>query len=116
MTSSTERRGPAESTAVARCMAYAESVLSGRQKACRKVKMACRRFMDDLEKSRTDPDYPWIFDERKAARPGDFMEHFLTPTKGDYDRMVLMDWQEFIECNIYGWVDRETGYRRFRRR
>ena len=75
--------------------------------------MACRRFLDDLEKSKTDPEYPWAFDEHKAARPVDFIERFLVPTKGDYDKMVLMDWQCFIECNLFGWVDKETGLRRF---
>ena len=106
--------GAFESTAVARCFSYAQDVLSGEIEACEKVKRACRRFLDDLERSRTDPDYPWVFDEHKAGRPVDFMERFLVPTKGDYDRMELMGWQCFIECNLYGWVDRETGYRRFR--
>ena len=76
--------------------------------------MACRRFLDDLERSRTDETYPWIFDEHKAARPVEFMERFLRPTKGAYDKMELMDWQCFIECNLFGWVSRETGLRRFR--
>ena len=109
-----QKDGPEESTAVARCYRYAEDVLAGRILACEKAKMACRRFLEDLEKSRTDPDYPWAFDEHKAGRPVDFMERFLVPTKGDYDRMELMGWQCFIECNLYGWVDRKTGYRRFR--
>ena len=103
----------AESTAVERCFRYVEDVLDGSILACEKVKMACRRFLDDLEKSESDPDYPWVFDETKARRPVDFMERFLVPTKGDYDKMELMGWQCFIECNIYGWVHRETGLRRF---
>ncbi|MEE1440946.1 MAG: terminase TerL endonuclease subunit [Christensenellales bacterium] len=44
----------------------------------------------------------------------DFIERFLTPTKGDYDKMTLMPWQCFVECNLYGWVSKETGLRRFR--
>ena len=103
-----------ESTAVARCMQYAEDVLDGRIRAGEKVKLACRRFREDLERSRTDPDYPWEFNGHKAGRPVDFIERFLVPTKGDYDRMVLMGWQCFIEANLYGWVDRKTGLRRFR--
>ena len=101
-------------TGVARCYRYAEDVLSGRIRMGEKVHRACERFLEDLEKSRTDPDYPWVFDEHKAGRPVDFMEKFLVPTKGDWDRMELMGWQCFIECNLYGWVDRETGLRRFR--
>ncbi len=102
------------STGVERCYQYANDVLAGRIRMGEKVQMACRRFQEDLKRSRTDPDYPWVFDEHKAGRPVDFMERFLVPTKGDYDRMELMGWQCFIECNIFGWVHRETGLRRFR--
>ena len=97
-----------------RCYEYVDDVLSGRIRACEKVRMACQRFRNDLERSATDPGWPWVFDEHKAARPTDFMERFLVPTKGDYDRMELMGWQCFVEANIYGWVDRVTGLRRFR--
>ncbi len=103
-----------QSTAVARCMDYARQAVNGEIVVCEKNRMACRRFLDDLERSRKDLAYPWTFDAHKASRPVDFMEKFLTPTKGDYDRMELMPWQCFIECNLYGWVSRETGLRRFR--
>ena len=109
-----QNEGPEESTAVARCFQYANDVLEGRIRACEKVRRACERFLEDLEKSRTDPAYPWKFDEHKAGRPTDFIERFLVPTKGDYDRMELMGWQCFIEANLYGWVDKRSGYRRFR--
>ena len=99
---------------IERCERYARDGAEGRIVVCEKTRMACRRFLDDLERSRTDPEYPWIFDEHKAARPVEFMERFLRPTKGAYDRMELMDWQCFIECNLFGWVSRETGLRRFR--
>ena len=82
----------ARSTGVARCFQYAEDVLSGRIRMGEKVQMACQRFLDDLDRSENDPDYPWIFDEHKAGRPVEFMERFLVPTKGDYDRMELMGW------------------------
>ena len=102
------------STAVARCMRYAEDAVNGRITVGEKTRMGCRRFLDDLKRSEEDPDYPWIFDRHKAARPVEFIERFLVPTKGDYDRMTLMDWQCFIECNLFGWVSRADGYRRYR--
>lgn len=98
---------------VVRCYEYAHDVDAGRIVASKKVKLACRRFLRDLEREK-DPAYPWRFDEQKAARPVDFIERFLTPTKGDYDKMTLMPWQCFVECNLYGWVSKETGLRRFR--
>ena len=94
-------------------MRYARGAVDGTLTVCRKTRMACQRFLDDLERSK-DPAYPWVFDEHKAARPVTFIEHFLRPTKGDYDKMELMDWQCFIECNLYGWVGKADGYRRFR--
>ena len=100
--------------AVVRCYEYAREAANGEIVVCEKTRMACRRFLADLERSRTDPSYPWAFDEHKAARPVDFIERFLTPTKGNYDRMELMPWQCFVECNLYGWVEKGTGLRRFR--
>ena len=92
---------------------YANDVLDGRIVACKKVKQACERFFRDLKRAE-DPQCPWTFDPVKAERPVAMMERFLVPPKGDYDRMELMPWQRFVEGNIYGWVDKATGLRRFR--
>lgn len=95
------------------CYKFAEDVLSGKIISGKRRKQACQRFIADLEKSQ-DPNYSWEFDIQKAYRPIDFMERFLLPTKGDYDKMTLQPWQHFIEANLYGWVDKRTGLRRFR--
>lgn len=92
---------------------FAEDVLSGKIISGKKRKQACQRFLDELVKSE-QKDYPWKFDIKKAYRPIDFMERFLVPTKGDYDKLILQPWQHFVEANLYGWVDKKTGYRRFR--
>ena len=101
------------SSAIQRCYGYAHDVDEGRILACNKVKLACRRFLADLDRQ-NDPAYPWRFDETKAERPCAFIEKFLAPTKGDYDRMTLLPWQCFVEGNLYGWVDKKTGLRRYR--
>lgn len=98
---------------VTRAIGYAEDVRDGNIIACEKVKSACRRFLTELSKAE-DPDYPWRFDPEKAARPVEFIEKFLRPTKGDYSHMNLLPWQCFVECNLYGWLDKKTGLRRFR--
>ncbi|MEG2469291.1 MAG: terminase TerL endonuclease subunit, partial [Comamonas sp.] len=95
------------------CYTYARDVDAGRTVACKKVKLACRRFLRDLDRQ-IDPTYPWRFDETKAERPSAFMEQFLVPTKGAYDRMTLLPWQCFVLGNLYGWVDKESGLRRYR--
>lgn len=93
---------------------FCEDVLDGKIMSGKKRRQSCMRFVNELERSATDPQYPWEFDIEKAYRPIDFIERFLTPTKGAYTRMELLPWQHFVEANLYGWVSRKTGYRRFR--
>ncbi len=95
------------------CYKFAEDVLSGKIISGVKRKQACERFMRELKQA-GKPGYRWTFDLQKAYRPIDFMEKFCRPTKGDYDRMELLPWQHFVEANLFGWVDKETGLRRFR--
>ena len=85
------------SRALDRLYSYPEEVLSGEIVTCDKVQKACRRFQRELDRSKHDDGYPWRFDERLAVRPIEFMERFLIPTKGNYDRMTLMPWQCFAE-------------------
>jgi phage terminase large subunit-like protein len=92
---------------------FAEDVLSGKIISGKRRKQACQRFIDELERSQKH-DYPWTFDIQKAYRPIDFMERFLVPTKGDYDKMELLPWQHFVEANLFGWVAKKNGLRRFR--
>ena len=100
-------------TGVERAKEYAHAVADKKLRAGKRVKQACSRFIRELE-WQNNPDYEWCFDIDKANRPVDFIEKFHKPTKGDYDRMTLLGWQCFCQCNMYGWVSKETGYRRFR--
>ena len=77
------------------------------------MRQACQRYLDDLAASGAES-YPWRYDERLAERPIEFIERFLTPTKGDYGGMTLLPWECFFESQLYGWVDKRTGLRRFR--
>ena len=93
---------------------YAVDVTSGKLISGKKRIQACQRFLDELELSYSDPKYPWEFDVQKGYRPIDFIERFLIPTKGAYSKTELLPWQHFVQANMYGWVSRKTGYRRFR--
>src|SRR5690606_34048008 len=70
-------------------------------------------FLDDLKRT----DWPYHFDEAAANRACEFMQ-LMPHTKGKWaakrDRLVFQPWQCFIECNLFGWLHRETGKRRFR--
>lgn len=98
---------------VTRGYQYAQDVVNGKIVACEKVRQACQRFLDELGRQ-NDPGFRWIFNTEQAEKPIRFMEKFLKPTKGDYENMTLLGWQCFCEENLYGWVDKKTGLRRFR--
>ena len=61
---------------------YASDVVSGGIVACRYVKLACQRFLNDLERQ-DDDDWPYVFDEAKADRAVKFMQ-LMPHTKGKW--------------------------------
>ena len=95
------------------CYKFARDVVSGKIVSGVRRRQACERFLRELKESRK-ASYPWRFDPERGYRPIEFIEKFCRPTKGDYDRMELLPWQHFVEANLYGWVDKKTGLRRFR--
>lgn len=92
---------------------YAEQVVQGNIKASKKNILSCTRHLNDLKRQGTE-EFPWIFDEEKAHRPIRYIEKFCRPSKGDYKRLVLQPWQHFVIGSLYGWIHKDTGYRRFR--
>src|SRR5690554_4960859 len=93
---------------------YAKDVTAGKILAGRKVKLACRRYLNDLKRADADPDFPYRFDEELAYRPIEFIETFCKPSQGDFDRITMQPWQHFVVGSLYGWVHKETRLRRFR--
>ncbi|MEK7952771.1 terminase large subunit [Luteolibacter soli] len=88
---------------------YAREVVAGDRIACRWVRLACERFLRDLE--RTDI----RFDVAAADRAIGFMETFRH-YKGQWagTRMKLEAWQKFVVGNIFGWKWVDSGLRRFK--
>lgn len=97
-----------------RANAYARSVVKGKTPACKWVRLACQRHLDDQKRK----GWEYVFDWRKADRPCRFIEK-LPHVKGKWaakqERIVLQDWQVFLVCVLFGWVHRKTGLRRFRK-
>jgi phage terminase large subunit-like protein len=94
---------------------YCHDVLSGEVIACQKHKWACQRFLRDVDRAGTDA-FPYMFDEDKALRFFEWMNLFRH-TKGVLkgERIEPHEIQVFVFGNIYGWVHKDTGYRRFRK-
>lgn len=94
---------------------YAQEVVSGNVVACKWVIAAAERQLADLQRE-PSADWPWVFDESRAARPCEFLS-LLPHIKGKWARerrlIELEPWQSFVITTVFGWVHRETGLRRF---
>lgn len=94
---------------------YSKEVIKTPKRHCQKERWACERFLRDVERENTD-DFPYIFDDDKALRFFKWMSEFKH-TKGvlagqNIDPAPI---QIFIFGNLYGWVHKDTGYRRFKK-
>lgn len=96
---------------------YCNRILDGRIIACKKHKWTCERFLNDLDKSNKNlEEFPYIFDELEAQRAIDWIEEFKH-SKGELagTRIQAHIFIKFILANVYGWININTGYRRFKR-
>jgi phage terminase large subunit-like protein len=77
----------------------------------RLIKLAAKRFLSDLER---DDVY---FDEKEANRMPIFCARYLRQWEGDWRGNLLKfePWQLFIFQQVYGWIKKENGRRRFTR-
>ncbi len=113
------------STYATRALAYAHRVVSGEEGAGKFEVLACKRYLRDIDRQGQE-DFPFILDDRLGSRICQFME-LLCHIKGEwakpvyvdgmvtYARIKLEDWQVFIEYQLFAWVHKDTGLRRFRR-
>lgn len=95
------------------CTQYALDVVEGRRVAGKPEWQACQRHLDDLQRQGTE-DFPWVFDVRKAERIYtwfSYCAHVEGPLAGQ--PIELLPFQRFDLGCIFGWVHKDTGYRRF---
>jgi len=94
---------------------YCDEVINNDISYCLKYKWSAMRFLRDLKREGID-EFPWVLDEEKAKRYFNWMrlfKHSKGPLAGLKKEPVIHE--IFVYGNIYGWVHRETGLRRFRR-
>lgn len=96
---------------------YAREVVEGERMACKWVKLACARFLRDLERC-DDPDDDLEFSIERAEHVLEFFQTYLVHVKASVktkagDPVDLMDWHVFILVNLFGFIkplyDDETG-------
>lgn len=88
---------------------YAKDVVSGKILACQWVKLACKRFLDDINSQ----DY--YFDEKKYNTLTTFtgvMKHYSSGAAGN--PFILEPWEDFIICNIFCLYRVDTRRRKYK--
>lgn len=92
---------------------YAKDCINDTKHCCQKHRWACERFLRDISRERTD-EFPYIFDDAKAERFYKWAS-LHKHTKGVLVNtpIIFTPIQRFIFGNIYGWIHKDTGYRRF---
>jgi phage terminase large subunit-like protein len=99
----------------ARLIQYSTQIVNGDIVACQKHKWACLRFLNDLKREGTKK-FPYVFDESLGERFLDWMrlfKHRKGVLAGQHIEPHII--QEFNFGNIYGWVHKKTGLRRFKK-
>lgn len=93
---------------------YAQDVIKGKEIACKYVKQACKRHIDDLKRSKSDKTWGFYFEPWWAADVCQFAE-LLPHVEGKWKTptITLEPWQVFCFTVIFGWRRREDGGRRF---
>jgi len=95
---------------------YATDVCFGKIVTCKWEKLSCKRHLDDLERSKNDPTFEYVFDETRANLIIDFFEKFCHHVRGVFvgELIKLEMFQKYDLGCMFGWVDKHTGKRRFK--
>lgn len=95
---------------------YAEGCVSSEIMSCKKHRWACQRFLNDRKRAENDPEYLYTWNEQAAQNIVDWFS-MLNHSKGELagQPIILTPWQKFRLCQLYGWVRKDTGLRRFRK-
>ena len=102
---------------VGTALGYAQAVVKGKTVACKWVKLACKRHLDDLKASRRKA-FPYYFDEDAANKICTFLS-LMPHTKGKWagkrETITLEPWQCFAFASLFGWKIKKNDRRRYRK-
>lgn len=92
---------------------YWRKIESGEIVTSRRVKAVYGRLAAEMETP--EPSSPYYFDEATGERPIEFIEHFCKQSQGTLGAPLRLELfqKAFIQL-LFGWLEKETGYRRFR--
>lgn len=92
---------------------YWRKIESGEIVTSRRVKAVYGRLMAEMESPAVDS--PYYFDEETGERPIIFIERFCKQSQGTLGAPLRLElFQKAFIQTLFGWLLKETGYRRFR--
>jgi phage terminase large subunit-like protein len=93
---------------------YWKEIEGGKCVVSRRVKKVYGQLARRIEQPEADARY--IFDEKKALRPIEFIERFCKHSKGEWagKPVILELFQKAFISALFGFVDKETGLRQYR--
>ena len=96
-------------------MQYANDCINDVIISGKKHKLACKRFLKDIERIESDDTFFFYWNEEEAEKIVKWFS-YLRHSKGILagQPIELTMWQKFVLCQIYGWRDIKTGYKRFK--
>lgn len=92
---------------------YWRKIESGEIVTSRRVKEVYGRLMEEMDSPAADS--PYYFDEETGERPIIFIERFCKQSQGTLGAPLRLElFQKAFIQTLFGWLLKETGYRRFR--
>ena len=92
---------------------YYEKILSGEIVTSRRVRTVYERLVKEIREP--EPASPYYFDEQIGERPILFIETFCRQSQGALGQELRLElFQKAFIQTLFGFLEKETGYRRFR--
>jgi len=91
---------------------YWQQISSGKIQVCSLTRNIYKRMIEEMD----DESIPFYFDEAVGEHAIIFMETFCRHYEGELaGQLVQLDlWQKAFVQNIFGWLEKDSGLRRFR--
>ena len=91
---------------------YLENMRSGKCIVSKRIRRVYEKLSDDIH----NPKDGFIFDEKKAQRPIDFIERFCRHSKGEWasQPLKLELFQKAFISALFGFIDEKSGFRKYR--
>lgn len=94
-------------------LAYWDAIESGQVTASRRVRAVYGRLVKEIREP--DPASPYYFDEEAGARPIEFAERFCNQSQGVIGAPLVLElFQKAYIQALFGFLEKETGFRRYR--